>query len=421
MDLTLVNGATPPEVVRYAEKNATSSSTLFIAYLQKYYGEIVERIFAARTQKKRTRLTEVCRTATGKAKPIVKNLLWSVYGAYTAVYEKGNVYKSAGGYPYLAFSESDYDRWEKVDVAPGVCKVYVNAVDFLAVSEEFKYSGYSGGDAIHWCNEYRKDPSIEMLGKLGLGLSPKLRSHIKKDGQFRRFVFEHHAEVDLYGVEATEYAYKHKMSIEKARRVCSVKREYDRLAAIYIPALKKTNIDRQKVIDWCDSNNVSYSTYNDYLTAVKGFRLDLSDTKNIFPKHFNEMHDEYVARYKAEQTELFERDFKEAAQKMQHLAYNRGAYLIDLPKETSDLTKEGKALSHCVGRMGYGKKMAEGKSVILFVRKKDDPDTPFITVEYDPKRKVILQSHGKNNTLPSEDVRAFLDKWLDHIKERKKQ
>ena len=37
------------------------------------------------------------------------------------------------------------------------------------------------------------------------------------------------------------------------------------------------------------------------------------------------------------------------------------------PKCTLDFINEGEALNHCVGRMGYNKKMANGESLIIFI------------------------------------------------------
>ena len=420
MDLRLIRGGIPIEISRAAENLASSSRTTFLSYLQQYYGEVVERVFATRKKKQQIQLTEILRFATGKAHPIAKNLLYNTYGGYSAVYSCKKVYGHAGGYPYLVFDEDDFDKWEKITVIPGLYKTYINAVDFLKNSDEFKYCGFTGGDAIHWLNEYRKDSSIEILGKLGLSLSPKLRSHIRKDGKFRRFVFEHNNEVALYGVEATEYAFKHGVPIEKARAICYVKRYNGYLAASFIPSLTGTKVDKSRVIDYCDDNDISYSSYNDFLTAVKALRLDLTDTKNLFPRNFAEMHDIYTKQYKAEQDELIARDFSEAVEKAQKYRFAEGTYLITIPSNIEDLVVEGSSLSHCVGRMGYGKKMAEGKSVILFVREKEHPDTPFVTVELNPLSTSIIQKHGKNNSAPSQEVNIFLDHWIEKIKKGKR-
>jgi len=66
-------------------------------------------------------------------------------------------------------------------------------------------------------------------------------------------------------------------------------------------------------------------------------------------------------------------------------------YCIVLPHSITDLSAEGAALSHCLGSHGYDSRIAEGESLILFVRRKTRPETSFYTMEYGLKEKAILQ------------------------------
>lgn len=52
---------------------------------------------------------------------------------------------------------------------------------------------------------------------------------------------------------------------------------------------------------------------------------------------------------------------------------------IVCPKQANDLVDEGKALHHCVG--GYIDSVAEGRSLIVFVRRVEEPKKPYVTVE----------------------------------------
>ena len=59
-----------------------------------------------------------------------------------------------------------------------------------------------------------------------------------------------------------------------------------------------------------------------------------------------------------------------------------------------EIISEGQALQHCVG--GYAERHAEGKTTILFIRRKDNLDTPYYTLEIDDKTKHIKQYHRNN-------------------------
>lgn len=59
-----------------------------------------------------------------------------------------------------------------------------------------------------------------------------------------------------------------------------------------------------------------------------------------------------------------------------------GNYIVFIAKSPSDLIREGELLNHCVGRMNYDQRFIREESLIFFVRRVTEPDTPFVTVEY---------------------------------------
>ena len=69
---------------------------------------------------------------------------------------------------------------------------------------------------------------------------------------------------------------------------------------------------------------------------------------------------------------------------------------------------EGKILHHCVGGDNYLQKHNDGKSYILFLRRKDNPEQQYITVEIQDLR--IIQWYGAYDKKPEKQK---IDKWLD--------
>lgn len=75
--------------------------------------------------------------------------------------------------------------------------------------------------------------------------------------------------------------------------------------------------------------------------------------------------------------------------------------------------REGQILEHCVGRMNYDQKFVREESLIFFIRTKEAPNTPLVTVEYSPSRKKILQCYGKKDSTPNDNILEFVNKkWL---------
>ena len=425
MDLRNVRGLDIPQEVKEWCEEKVDNHKCFVSFLEYVDGEILERVFASRRYKgKGLAITEIYRDSTGVTAPVYKNLTYSKMAGYTPVFKPEDRYQYQGGWRFMVFSKDDFDQWDSPIMPMNFGRVYINT-DLLKTISEFKYCGYSGGDLITYLNNYRKDNSIEMFGKMGLPLSPILINKAKNDKQFRRFLWEHDNEIAIYGIQAALYAYKHNKSIVESRRICFVKNQNDRLCAKLVPEVKGTNIDRTKLLDYLESiGDEQGNLYDDYLRAIKALKLDLNDTKNIYPKEFHRMHDlraaeyaSYMAKQDEKRRAKLYKDFAEKCKEYQVFAYTGQKYSIIIPTVVPDLVKEGNALSHCVGRMGYDKKVAEGVSLIAFVRKNEELDKPFVTVEYRFDEKKLRQCYGESDSKPAQEVIFFVDEWVKYLQE----
>ena len=86
-------------------------------------------------------------------------------------------------------------------------------------------------------------------------------------------------------------------------------------------------------------------------------------------------------------------------------------------RKEEELRVEGKRLHHCVA--SYAEAHASGRSNIFFIRKIDEPDKPFFTLELKngDGKLYVNQNRGKNICSRTEIVVEFEKKWLEHIKE----
>ena len=101
------------------------------------------------------------------------------------------------------------------------------------------------------------------------------------------------------------------------------------------------------------------------------------------------------------------------AEKYMPLQHSKADYMVVIAMSPTELVKEGEMLNHCVGKMGYDQKLAREDSLIFFVRRKEEPNTPFVTVEYSPSKHKILQTHGMHNSTPDEQTMKYIQKtWL---------
>lgn len=80
-------------------------------------------------------------------------------------------------------------------------------------------------------------------------------------------------------------------------------------------------------------------------------------------------------------------------------------------RSATELIDEGAALHHCVGT--YRNKVAQGLTMIYFVRWAESPNTPYYTLEL--LNGKIEQDHGDKNVLQTETIKQFEIKWLAHL------
>ena len=423
MDLTKIKvKEIPDEVKQWCEVHATTTSFTYGAYFEYIRGEIVERTFVTRLYTKYgVRIREIIRHATGKSATVARDLIYSHFAGYIPVWEKKHVYRSLQGWKYHVFDEADFGKWYKPDRCIGVGYTEINP-DMVFSIPEFKYCGYSGSGMISYINAYRKDRNVEFFGKMKLPLSRSLMKKAQSDSQFRRFLWENHKGIQTYGVEAALYAYKNGIDVGKAREILYFKHQMDRLISQRIPMVCGTKLDRQKVLDYVNFNDIPYASYDDYLKCCINLKLDLKDTKVAFPNDFHRMHDLRTSEYAAEEAKKdrelrakLYKDFHTAALKSKQFEVAGDRYALIVPMDISDLKDEGTKLAHCVGKMGYDKKMADGVSLIMFCRKKDNISEPFVTVEYRLDKQMLNQCYGFRDSKPSDDVLAFVNEWANNL------
>lgn len=402
MNLQKIKNDIPKAVKQWADQNANNQRN-YVSILVYRYGEIVERTFAVRLLKSGSKITEVRRRATGNHETIVKNIYFTYLGGYTPVFEPKNC-----GYN---FYKDEFDKWGEVYPQYFQFESKCLNADILTTIDEFKYCGYKSGDVIKYLNEYRKNPLVEFIGKLDLQLSPMLIKKLEKDNQFKKFVFKNIDDIRKYGVSATVYAYNHNLTINQT----IIRRNLDK----QIPQIKELGLDYNRIADYLHTHDISTLLYKDYLNAIIGLNLNLEDTKNIYPKDFERMHDLRTSEYKSfldkqdreKRAELYN-NFAKAGQKAIAYQFSNNGLSLVAPQDISDLVREGDILGHCVGKMGYDKKMADNEIVIMFVRHTDNIEAPFVTIEFDLKQKKLKQAYAEHNTTPPTEVITFLNEWV---------
>lgn len=154
--------------------------------------------------------------------------------------------------------------------------------------------------------------------------------------------------------------------------------------------------------------------YNDYLHMVEIVKdADVNIYKKPYfssPEDIQTMHDNLLAYLRIQKDNLYIPKWKKRESVWKAFEYSDNKYSIVIPKAPIDLINEGINLNHCVDT--YIDRVATGHTNIVFIRKNEDLDKSFFTVEISPQN-VIEQVHGFANsnadTVP--DLIPFLKNW----------
>lgn len=98
-----------------------------------------------------------------------------------------------------------------------------------------------------------------------------------------------------------------------------------------------------------------------------------------------------------------------------NLTFSYGNYVVVLPKSPQDLVTEGNEMHHCVG--SYRDRVANGETIIVFIRHKDTPNKCYITAEIAPTTGKILQYYlAYDRCICSEEDWQFRRAYQDWLK-----
>ena len=162
----------------------------------------------------------------------------------------------------------------------------------------------------------------------------------------------------------------------------------------------------------------------DYLRMARELGYDLTEATVAMPKDLRERHDaaDELLGMRRDQaaSAAYAKRYKKLCRKYE---FAMSGLRIVVPKDGSEIVREGKTLHHCVG--GYAGRHLDGTLTILFLRRADRPNKPYVTIEMDGNQ--IRQIHGYRNEVkpcadnpgrvsPRELHREFLDTWLRWLK-----
>ena len=156
------------------------------------------------------------------------------------------------------------------------------------------------------------------------------------------------------------------------------------------------------------AQTLAFGMYKDYIRFCEDLDYDLTDDFILYPRHLKEAHDRTSEMFNKRKAEITDQKIAaEYAGLLKQYRMTRYGLMIVPPKTAAEIVEEGHALHHCVG--GYVSRVANKECVILFLRKKEEPDKPFYTIEV--KDGEVQQIRGYDNCDPPPKVEAYMKVW----------
>ena len=193
--------------------------------------------------------------------------------------------------------------------------------------------------------------------------------------------------------------------------------------------LKRGNLEKSlnylKKI-WEEKNKIGHiypyivaRDYEDYIEQLSKLRIPL-DKHSRFPANFDHIHAELSERIREKEDALKKADTRKKNKALKKLVkklevlYKADSEEFEIvwPMSKKDFEKEGQLQHNCVG--GYFDKMVSEKTVVFFLRKKKDVNTPFCTVEF--KNGVLIQCRTIYNGGAPDEAMKYMDKIAENYK-----
>jgi hypothetical protein len=407
-------------IKKYDIDNVQQKRTKFYSYLTKANKDIVKVTVAICKYKNKYLIKQVALHTLDSKKAYARDMNFYYTCGYTVDWtDEKNGFEI--DYLTLPWNYIDYKYYDPY--AP-----LVN-IDFLDKYPEFKYSCYKdfkGDNILKFLRLYKEYPELEIIMKLklyNLWDSVTILKQLRKDKGFIKHLRKYEVEIKCHYpyVSSIINSYKTGKPLRDVELLERFKKElndtdFGTLRTMFYPEL-------EKFMKYTKEQNIQPRLYNDYLQACNYLGLDMTINKNRYPKDFKRWHDIRINEMHSKQAELdkakkakFYADFLSVANKYIALENNKkDTYITIIAKSPQELKIEGDTLHHCVGRMGYDKKMLNEQSLIFFVRDKNTPDKPLVTIEYSLLTKRILQCYADHNSKPNEQISHYINKqWLPY-------
>ncbi|MEM5145995.1 PcfJ domain-containing protein [Enterococcus faecalis] len=350
-------------------------------------------------------------------------------GTETLIYEPSNLERFSNDTHVKAHYENGH--WHEGLLANYgyMSSAYTNTVFYsnnwqekLTTISELKYLKLPTISRQELAHVYKYRNEIEFLQKIG---ATTLANEILFDDE-RNIFGTWHKKVDMRVItknwlKANKKRLKttnptfHMLMLEKTlkeRKVARIEGIENYLHYSQIKQLPK-EVNLTKFQHWFMRKGERFSYYMDYLHMLEELNTPFTDDV-LFPENLQLAHDNATNTLNLLERELEEQQYQERKKQLKALETEIDDLLFLAPHSLQEIVEEGQVLHHCVGSQHYLEQHTKGKTTIVFIRRKEEPDKPYFTLEYREKRVIQVQGKYNRGHVP-EEVEEAIEQWQIEI------
>jgi len=356
-------------------------------------------------------------------------------------------YAKADWYGHTYWDDRNVYGMNSIQLRPGPVYTKNITADMFADSE-YKYSGIEllvnepGFEPLKYLAKYETLPQLEMMIKVGLrklaiqissfdfvvGKKPWEMLDLTKE-QFNRMRKINGGRSELIWME---YEKKRDRFIEDdviqwfSKEIITptkIKFIADRLTELKICNYLKKQCKLGK-----KTPEELLGTWEDYLSMAKRLKMDTSLEIIYKPKELEKSHNEAiklcggeeVAKRASEISEKFNDVDDICKEIVDKYEYSDEEYSIVVPRRIEDIIVEGRVLGHCLDASNiYFDRINRRESYIVFLRKAENPEQPYYTLEIEPGGSTRQKrTTGDKQNKDFNSAKEFIRKWQKEIQKK---
>lgn len=176
-----------------------------------------------------------------------------------------------------------------------------------------------------------------------------------------------------------------------------------------------------------DSPKQIIRTWRDYMDMVHKMNLQTKNEMVYKPKNLKERHNELIMLLQEENIEKQAEEVRKKFRNVDNICktlkkyeYETKEFAIIAPGGITDIIREGVALQHCIHTCDiYFDRINRRETYLLFLRKTDQKNVPWYTMEVEPGGNIRQKrTTGDNQNKDFETAVTFLKKWQKEVRKR---